>query len=78
MAKLDRQMAGKTSLEKTKTDCTHAAVATLREALDGGLSKDHLSDASLANLAESPEFRQLTADSKIGANGASKHSTSGI
>jgi hypothetical protein len=60
MAKLDRQMAEKTGLEQLKTDCTQAAIATLREALDGGLSKDRLSDASLASLANSPEFRQLT------------------
>jgi tetratricopeptide (TPR) repeat protein len=78
MAKLDGQMAGKTSLEKTKSDCMRAAIATLKEALAGGLSKDHLSDASLASLSESPEFRQLTADSKIRADGASEHSTNGI
>lgn len=61
MAKLDRQMAGKAGLEQIRMDCTQAAIAALREALDGGLSKEHLSDASLASLFDTPEFRKLTA-----------------
>ena len=67
MATLDRQMAEKTGHDKIKSECTQAAVATLCEAIDGGLSKDRLQDASLRSLSESPEFRNLAADSKPGS-----------
>jgi serine/threonine protein kinase/Tfp pilus assembly protein PilF len=72
MAKLDRQMTAKAANETSQAACTQAAVQTLREALNGGLSKDHLKDASLSVLSKSSEFQQLIEDPKIGLSSPEK------
>jgi tetratricopeptide (TPR) repeat protein len=66
MAKLDRQITVKAPGDKSQAACKQGAIETLREALEGGLSKDHLKDASFAALSKSPEFQHLVEDPKIG------------
>ena len=66
LARLQHQMNGRPGVEKTKNACLQAAVVALREALQAGLSRDRLKDASLSALSESTEFRQLLGDPKVG------------
>ncbi|HEX3599382.1 MAG TPA: protein kinase [Lacipirellulaceae bacterium] len=63
---LQHKLSGKAGSEKTNSECVQAAVETLRQALDRGLSQDRLKDPSLAGLSQLPEFRQLLQDKTVG------------
>ena len=72
LAKLDRQITVKAASDKSQAAFRQATIETLREALDGGLSKDRLKDASFAVLSKSPEFQQLVEDPKVGLSAPKK------
>ncbi len=66
LAGFNHEMSGKSGVETTKIACQQAAVVALREALNEGLSPQRLKDASLSELSDSAEFRQLIEDPKLG------------